>query len=232
MRIILGSIFCCVALAIAAPLTAQQAGQGRRATTKTAVTEELVDRMMAFDANEDGKLTRSEVTDQRLLGLFDRADANRDKVVTRNELNVLLVRDRAATRKKSSAAGGRNGRGFGGPGGPGGGPGFGGPGGPGGGPGFGGRGFGPPQPGQILPQMLRQRLELTPEQERQVDALQKEVDAKLAKILTAAQKQQLQQMRQRGPGGFGPPPGGGPPPDGFGPPPGGDEPPPPPDQSL
>ena len=83
--------------------------------------------------------------------------------------------------------------------------------------------------------MLRRRLSLTADQEKQVDALQKEVDAKLDKILNAEQKQQLKQMRERGPGGFGPggpPPGGfgpgGPPPGGFGPggpPPDGDGPP-------
>jgi hypothetical protein len=200
MRIATCSLACCAALAVAAlaPLMAQTSGQGRRTTTtqKPALTDDLVDRMMAFDADEDGKLTRSEVTDPRLLGLFNRADTNQDKVVTRSELNALLARERAATRKKAAGTGGRGGRGSGGPGGPGGGPGFGGP------------GFGPPQPGQVLPPMLRRRLELTPEQEQQVDALQKEVDAKLAKILTAEQKQQLQQLRQRGPGGF-----GGPPPD-------------------
>ena len=62
--------------------------------------------------------------------------------------------------------------------------------------------------------MLRQRLGLTADQQKQVDALQKEVDAKLDKILTSEQKQQLKQMRERGPGGFGP---GGPPPGGGGP---------------
>jgi hypothetical protein len=71
--------------------------------------------------------------------------------------------------------------------------------------------------------MLRRRLSLTPEQEQHVDALQREVDAKLEKILTTEQKQQLAEMRERGPAGFGPPPGG------FGPPgrggrPGGDGP--------
>lgn len=64
-------------------------------------------------------------------------------------------------------------------------------------------GFGPPmQPGQILPAFLRERLKLTPEQAKQFDALQKEVDEKLAKILTEAQRAKLKGMR--GPGG-GPP---------------------------
>jgi Spy/CpxP family protein refolding chaperone len=65
-------------------------------------------------------------------------------------------------------------------------------------------GFGPPmQPGQILPAFLRERLKLTPEQAKQFDEIQKEVDEKLAKILTEAQRAKLKGMR--GPGG--PPPG-------------------------
>src|SRR6266498_1243311 len=74
----------------------------------------------------------------------------------------------------------------------------GGPGGPPGGPG----GF--PQPGQVLPGFLQERLNLTAEQKKQLDELQKEVDAKLAKILTTEQKKTLQETRDRfnGPGGF------------------------------
>ena len=71
---------------------------------------------------------------------------------------------------------------------------------------------------------MQERLSLTVDQMRQVEALQKEVDSRLAKILTADQQQQLQALRQggpggRGPGNFGPQrgPGG---PEGFGPPPG------------
>lgn len=157
---------------------------------KAATAEELVAQMMAFDANKDGKLTKDEVTDQRLSRLFDRADANKDGVVTREELTALFTKEMAA------------GGGFGGPGGPRGG-GFGGPG-----------GFGPPQPGQILPPFLQTQLDLTDAQKKQVESLQKDVDAKLDRILTADQKKALQEMRQRGPGG----PGG---PGGFGPPGGG-----------
>ncbi len=174
-------------------------------------TNNLVERMMAFDADKDDKLTKSEVTDSRLKRLFDQADVDKDGTVTRGELNVLMAKERASAR----GAGGMR-RGFGGPGG-----GPGGFGGPGGGPGgFGGGPGGPPRPGQILPPMLRQRLSLTPAQEKEIDALQKDVDAKLAKILDDEQRQQLKQMSERGPGGrpgfggpggFGPPPGGRPP---------------------
>jgi Spy/CpxP family protein refolding chaperone len=57
-------------------------------------------------------------------------------------------------------------------------------------------------------------LNVTDDQNKQLDELQKEVDAKLAKILTDDQQAQLKQMRNRGPGGrngFGPPPPGRPP---------------------
>jgi hypothetical protein len=74
-----------------------------------------------------------------------------------------------------------------------------------------------PQPGQVMPARVREMLNLTAEQRTQLDELQKDVDAKLAKILTDDQKKQLEQLRERGPrqgfggGGRGPGgPGGGP----------------------
>lgn len=93
----------------------------------------------------------------------------------------------------------------------------GGPGGPGGpGAGFGG----PPPIGQILSANTQDRLNLTPEQRQELEALQKDADARLDKILSEEQKQQLKQMRESGARGFGggfrggpggPGPGGGPP---------------------
>jgi hypothetical protein len=83
-------------------------------------------------------------------------------------------------------------------------------GGPGGGPGR----F---ELGRVLPPFVREQLELTPDQEKQIDALEKDVKAKLTKILTADQVKQLENMRP-GRGGPGGPPGGGP-----GGPPGGDD---------
>jgi outer membrane protein assembly factor BamB len=119
--------------------------------------------------------------------------------------------------------GGPPGGGPGGAGGPGGGGRGGrGPGGPGRG-GFGGFG-GFAAPGQLLPPFLQERLNLTDEQKKQLEALQKEVDGKLDKILTEEQRKQLKEMREGfrrggpggpggrggfGPGGF----GGGRPPD-------------------
>jgi len=212
----------------------------------------IVTRMMAFDKNKDGKLTKDEVTDVRLHALFDRADTNKDGVVTKEELMALAAKLEADMGQDGGRGGfggpggrgpgGPGGRGPGGPGGrgPGGrgpgapdGPGGRGPGGPGepgdrgpGGPGEPGQGApggpggrgpggfgGPPQPGQIMPSFLRERLELTAEQQKQLEQLQKEVDSKLGKILTDAQKKQIQEMRDGfGPGGRGGRgPGGGPP---------------------
>jgi hypothetical protein len=65
-----------------------------------------------------------------------------------------------------------------------------------------------------MPGFLQEMLKLTPEQKKQFDELQKEVDSKLAKILTDDQKKQLKEMRGRIPGGPGGPGPGGP--GGFG----------------
>ncbi len=161
--------------AIPAAMAQQRPGnRGSTARSRKTAANSMVNRMMAFDANKDGKLTKEEVTDERLQRLFDRADADHDGTVTRKELTAMAARE---------PGGGRGGFGPGGPG-------------------------GPPRPGEVLPSFLRDRLELTTEQSKQVEALQKDVDARLAQILTADQKAQLEEMRNRGPGGFGPPPGG------------------------
>ncbi len=196
-----------------------RSSDGPKAADKadSSAVKSIVDRLMAFDKNKDGKLTKDEITDRRLLRLFDRADADKDGVVTKEELT------KEATRmvKEGGTSGQRGG--FGPPGGfqggpPGGPP----PGGPGGrGPGA----FGPPfAPGQIMPRFLQDSLKLTAEQKKQIDELQKEVEAKLGKILTEEQNKQLREMRDRfGRGGPGGPPsgrgrGGPPPTDGNRPP--------------
>lgn len=191
--LLLGSL-----LAVVPSASAQRANRGT--TTKSSGSTTLVNRMMQFDADKDGKLTKGEITDDRLLGLFDRADANQDGTLTKKELTTFAAKDR------SNAQYGRGGP-FGGPGGLGG---MGGPGGP------------RPKPGEVLPERLQQRLKLTVDQKIQLKELQKEVDSKLAKILTSEQKSQLEEMATRGPGGLGGPGGGpGDGPGGFGGPGGG-----------
>ena len=189
---------------------------------KAADLDAMISRMMAFDKNKDGKLTREEMTDPRMERIFDHADTNHDGVVTKEEL--------VAWAKKSVAedGGNRDGReGMGSPDGRSGGPRR-------GGRGMGGRGFGGfgarSQPGQILSPSLVETLKLTDQQKQAAAELQKRVDEQLGTILTAKQKQRLKDLQQSsgpgGPGGFGPgrrgrggPPNGGPP-DG-GPPDGG-----------
>ncbi len=143
-----------------------------------AQSDSFINRMMAFDKNHDAKLTRAEITDERLLDLFDRADANHDGIVTKEELTALYTRE-ASTRQNDGPGGVGPGRGPGGPGGPG---------------GRGGRGgFGGPQAGQIIPGFMQDRLNLTDDQRQKLQALQKEVDAKLDTILSTEQRQQLKQ---------------------------------------
>src|SRR5262249_31381185 len=67
------------------------------------------------------------------------------------------------------------------------------------------RGF--PQPGQIMSPARQDQLQLTADQNKQMQDLQKETDPKLEKILTKDQNKQLADMRQGfgrgGPGGRG-----------------------------
>ena len=67
---------------------------------------------MTFDANGDGRLARTEVP-ERMQGLFDRADTNKDGVLTSDELTRL-----ADAQQQSAAQGQAQGRGEFGRGGP------------------------------------------------------------------------------------------------------------------
>lgn len=87
--------------------------------------------------------------------------------------------------------------------------------GPGGGGGFPGGGFGGGRggafsPGQVLPGALKERLELSDEQKKKIEEIEKDVKAKLDKILTDEQKKKLEQGGGGGrrPGADGGRPGG------------------------
>ncbi len=64
---------------------------------------------------------------------------------------------------------------------------------------------GPPrfELGRVLPPQVRDQLQLTPEQEKEIEALEKELKGKLNKILTDEQKKAVEDFRPRGPGGPG-----------------------------
>ncbi|MDG3004784.1 EF-hand domain-containing protein [Paludisphaera mucosa] len=174
-------------LIVAAAALAQGPPGGGPSLSKEADVQDVVARMTAFDKDGDGKLARGEVSDARLLGLFDRADADKDGAVTKAELTALAEAEHSDAPDFD----------FGPP--------------PGGGPGFDGFPGAPPsRPGEVLSPPLRQALELTPEQRGKIDELQAKVDAALAEILTDAQKAELKAAARPGPGPGGPPPGRGP----------------------
>lgn len=50
--------------------------------------------------------------------------------------------------------------------------------------------------GQVLPPGVQQRLQLTDEQKKQIEAIQKEAEAKVMKVLTDEQKKQLENMKK------------------------------------
>src|SRR5579863_8136856 len=193
----------------AVQLTAQESAEKPAQAKKDYSESSIVKRMMAFNKKNDGKLTKEEVTDPRLHRLFDLADANKDGVVTKEELTALAA--------KMDAEYGQGGdKGFGCPKGPGGK----------GKKGFGGGPGGSAKPGEILSGRVQDDLKLTSAQKQKLKNLQKKVDDRLAMVFTDQQKQQLKDSGERGPGGFGGPgggfggPGGGGP-RGFGGPPGG-----------
>ncbi len=75
--------------------------------------------------------------------------------------------------------------------------------------GFGGGGFGVfgPLPGELLPSFVQDQLQLTSDQKKQLQELQKEINAQLEKLLSAEQRRQLQKRRNWRPGSFGGGPG-------------------------
>ena len=84
-------------------------GRNERGGDSTSTApDDLADTLMAFDRNADGRLERTEVP-ERFQGLFDRADGNKDGVLTRDEL-----RQSAASNENARGAGRGEGEGRGG----------------------------------------------------------------------------------------------------------------------
>ncbi len=120
---------------------AQQGTGGKKGGSRSAETAaDFINRLMSFNKAKDGKLTKEELTDKRLHALFDRADTNKDGVVTKEELEALFARETIAGGDGDFGPGGDGPKGKKGGKGPG---------------GFGG----PPQPGQILPSFLQEAAE-------------------------------------------------------------------------
>jgi hypothetical protein len=98
-------------LLFSVPLAPAQPPGGRGGASRAEDVDSFVAKMMAFDKNKDGKLTRDEITDQRLFRIFDRADTNKDGVVTREELVALFQRESQGGGGPGGAGGGPGGRG-------------------------------------------------------------------------------------------------------------------------
>ncbi len=126
--------------------------------------EQAVERIMRLDENNDGKVSKEEIGEGPMQRIFERADADGDGFLTREELTTMF-----SQRRGGQQPGQRPGMGF--------------------------------QPGQVLPPFLADRLELTDDQREKLRALQEEVQEKLNAILTEEQREQLQEMSRRGPGG-------------------------------
>ena len=79
----------------------------------------FTDRLMANDANKDGKLAKSELP-ERMQGMFERIDTNTDGFADKAELDAMAARFRDGGGRPPGAPGGDRGRGDGnrGPGGP------------------------------------------------------------------------------------------------------------------
>lgn len=174
-----------IAFALVALSSADAQPGGKKSGKGSAETlDDFVSRLMAFNKAKDGKLTKNDLIDPRLHDLFDRADADKNGVVTRAELEKLY----ASEKLEGGGFGDKKGKdGFGGD--------------KKGKDGFGkGKdgGFfpkgGPPQPGQILQPFQQDALKLTEDQRAKLADLQKDVDSKLDQILTAEQKTQLREM--------------------------------------
>jgi len=175
MRLFLMTATFAAALCLA--VSVSEAQSGKKGSGKSETVDEFVAKLMAFNKAKDGKLTKAELTDARLHALFERADANKDGVVTRAELEALFQREKLA----GGGFGEKGKDGFGDK------------------KGF--KGIAPPQPGTILSPFVQDALNLTEAQRQKLAELQKDVDAKLDKILTPEQKTQLREFGV--PKGFG-----------------------------
>jgi hypothetical protein len=85
---------------------AGQAGAGEMRGRTEATVDEFVARLLSLDADKDGKLQKSEVGDARLYPLLARIDADRNGVVTPDEMRALFARESAELAKSRATRGG------------------------------------------------------------------------------------------------------------------------------
>lgn len=87
-------------------------GIGDEAPAAPPTPDEMVAMLMAFDKNNDGKLTKAEVP-ERMQGMFARADSNHDGVLTADEIKAAAAAQPQPTANRPAAGreGGREGGG-------------------------------------------------------------------------------------------------------------------------
>lgn len=78
-------------------------------------SEEMKNRLIAMDANKNGKLEKDEIP-ERMQSMFSRADKNEDGAIDKEEMNAM-VRERAGGQGGGFGGAGGSGSGQGGPGG-------------------------------------------------------------------------------------------------------------------
>ena len=157
---------------------------------------DIVSRLLGFDRNRDGALTRNEISDTRLIPIFERYDSNKDASLTREEIITGAEADSPGSTTAEPAASqppatfGNEGK-----------PMIARPTGIGGG--------GAPSPvtrennpsaafpdgltrvGQVVPDDIKDVLELSDKQKKQIDDLEKDIASRLDRILNAKQAQLL-----------------------------------------
>ena len=127
---------------------------------------------LTLDADRDGRVSRAEVTQPGAVAFFIRADADTDDFVTAAEVSALLAREPAFLNDKfwialqpEDVATTSN---------------------------------YPPagstRPGQLFPVATLNQLNLTPQQQAKLKALQQQVDSELQQFLTAEQRQMLESL--------------------------------------
>src|SRR5262249_43512234 len=75
---------------------ASDAQPGKKGKRNTETMDEFVAKLMVFDKDKDGKLTKEELFDGRLHALFDRADTKKKGYIPRDDLEALFTRENDA----------------------------------------------------------------------------------------------------------------------------------------
>jgi EF hand len=83
-------------------------GPADAAAPQNSVVEDTVKTLMAFDANGDGKLSKSELP-ERFQGIFDRGDENKDGFLTPDEIRKVAAAQAAPSDAGPGGRGGREG---------------------------------------------------------------------------------------------------------------------------